>query len=1097
MWLALFKFEFQYRLKRPETYLFFGFLFLFSIVGVDFIFQGVEIGLMKKNAPIVIAKTMGAITGLFMIMVSMIMGVPVLRDYQYDIQALLFVNPITKRDYLLGKFLGSFTMLLFIFSGLLLGLMVGSLMPWHQPEQMLPFNAFSYIQSFVVVVLPILFFGASVFFVTGMLSKKLLVVYTQGIVVFVIFLLTKAITNEYVQGLLDPFSLTTLTQVAKDWSVHQSNTQGIGLQGILLHNKLFWVALGSIVLLAGYRRFSFSLRSKKNRGKTVHGAAVQDSFKSTGPIPKVGQHHSFWAQCTQWYELAKFYTISLLKETSFWAIVICGMVIIVINSVNLGTVYGVDSYPATHFIIAELQEMSLYFFMVILLFYSGELIWKERTIIQYHLNDTTPIPNLVVLTSKFMALNGIYVVLMLALIGAGVLFQVASGFYEFELGVYCSGFFLEILPFLTLYTCIAFFLQVVSKNKFIGIFLTLIFFIVNVGTEALGFNHSLYKFGGQPLGTYSEMNGYGHFLEPYLWVKAYWLAFGSIVMVLSALFMNRGMEMRLWQRIRSVHHKMNPPIKWVVSSSIAVWLLIGGYIFYNTNMVNSYWTSEQEEAFRADYERTLKPLEYFPQPKITAAQLDIELYPETRSYAIEGSYELTNTTKAPIQEIHIQKRLATHVDLGKIVFEGGAKADSTYAEFDYIIYHLSTPLPPKGTVRMDFKQTFVPKGFEHDPTNTPLVYNGTFFHNTLFPSLGYNRKYELHDPDQRSAMDLSPRPDKAAIDDENELVNARSGSDSDGIILEITLGTSNGQTAVAPGKLQKQWTENDRNYFQYKTDQPIINFYSIVSADYEVQRAIWTPSDSISQPVALEIYHHAAHDYNLDRMMASMKASLSYYSENFSPYQYEQLRIMEVPRYADFAQSLPNTIPFSEALGFVLDIDDEEDVDMAFYITAHEVAHQWFGMQVEAANVQGKNFVLETLAQYGALMVLKAHYPEEKVQQFLALQKEIYDTKRKKATHEPSLALVENQDFIYYHKGAIAMCQLQELIGEEQVNRALRQFINDWRSYTGALKVKTNRYATAKELLAYFKAVTPIAKQQQLTVLFESNTEIAWPSPQE
>ena len=118
-------------------------------------------------------------------------------------------------------------------------------------------------------------------------------------------------------------------------------------------------------------------------------------------------------------------------------------------------------------------------------------------------------------------------------------------------------------------------------------------------------------------------------------------------------------------------------------------------------------------------------------------------------------------------------------------------------------------------------------------------------------------------------------------------------------------------------------------------------------------------------------------------MMMAMKASLDYYSTSFSPYQYEQLRIMEFPRYAQFAQSFPGTVPFSESIGFVLDIDDETDVDMAFYVTAHEIAHQWFAMQVEAANVKGQYFILETLSQYAAMMVLKAHYPKEKVQQFL------------------------------------------------------------------------------------------------------------------
>ena len=46
------------------------------------------------------------------------------------------------------------------------------------------------------------------------------------------------------------------------------------------------------------------------------------------------------------------------------------------------------------------------------------------------------------------------------------------------------------------------------------------------------------------------------------------------------------------------------------------------------------------------------------------------------------------------------------------------------------------------------------------------------------------------------------------------------------------------------------------------------------------------------------------------------------------------MRIMEFPRYAEFAQSFPGTVPYSEAIGFVLNIDDEKDVDMAFYVTS-------------------------------------------------------------------------------------------------------------------------------------------------------------------
>ncbi len=1089
MWYEIFKFELIYRIKRPETYVFFLFLFLFSIVGVDFIFQGVDLGLMKMNAPLVIAKTMGATTGVFMIMVSMIMGVPILRDFQYNVESILFINPIKKQDYLLGRFLGSFIILLFIFSAIPLGMMLGEFMPWK--VNLLPFNPITYIQLFAVVVVPSLFFGACLFFVTGMLSRKLLVVYTQGIVLFVVFLLTKAITNENLQAILDPFSLTTLTQFTKDWSVLERNSLGISLTSVMLYNKLFWMVLGLIIVFIGYRRFSFKILAKTSGRKFIKEATVaEDHFGIT--IPKIAIQHNFKTHCIQLFELTKFYTKSLLKETSFWGIVICGIVIILINSVSLGTVHGVDSYPATYFIVAELQEMSLYFFMIILVFYSGELLWKEREAKLDLINDATPISNMIRIAGKFCALIGIYIVLMLSLIATGILFQIASGYYQFELSVYFFGFFVEILPFLVLYTFIAFFFQVVSNHKFVGILLVLVFFIVNIGSEFFGFQHSLYKFGGKTLGIYSEMNGYGHFLTPYLWTKAYWFVFGFILLGISALFSVRGMETNLIKRLNSITYTAEKTLIHFMISATVVFVLIGSYIFYNTNILNVYWTNSEQTEYRANYEKTLKPFEYIPQPKITSVNLNVELYPTTRSYIIDGDYMLKNTSSQPIAEIHLQKIIASHVQLDSVVFEGGAMGNHQYQDFDYTIYSLSKALQPGDSIKMSFKQSFFPKGFEDQLNVSNIIHNGTFFNNQELPTIGYNKKYELRDAVERKLYELSPRSNKAPREDVNALQIARSGSDSDGIHLNVIIGTNLEQTAITSGTLKKQWATNQRNYFQYEMNQPMINFYAMVSVKYELKKDTWlSTSDSIATPVDLEIYYHKTHAYNIDRMMTSMKASLDYYSTNFSPYQYSQLRIMEFPRYAQFAQSFPGTIPFSESIGFVLDIDDEKDVDMAFYITAHEVAHQWFGMQVEAANVQGQHLILETLSQYAALMVLKHTYSEAKVQQFLESQKDTYDREFKRSKNQnPPLVLVENQDYIYYAKGAIAMYTLQETIGEDKVNSALKRFIEDWNTIDGKLKIHTNRYATSKDLIGYFRRVTPDDLQHIITELFESTSTL-------
>jgi len=1091
MCYEIFKFEIRYRLKRADTYIFFAFLLLFSIVGVDFIFQGVDNGGIKMNAPLVIAKTMGAITGLFMILASMIMGVPILRDFEYNIASIMYTNPIKKRDYLFGRFLGSFAILLFVFSGVLIGMIIGEFMPWHKPTDHHPFYFYNYLKPFITVTLPTLFFGASLFFVSGSLSRKLVVVYTQGIILFVIFMLTKAITNDFAQAIFDPFSLTTLTSITESWTVAERDVQAIPFSGVLLYNKLFWVLSGIAILFFGYKKFSFSVVKDKRRiKKKSQSLEIESNEESNTEIPEFKTAHGLRSKWNELRHFSWFYFVSICKQPSFWAIVICGMIIILINSVNLGTVYDVDSYPATYFIVEELQETSMYFFLIILVFYSGELIWKERSVDLNLIYDATSMSNFLNLAGKFIGLIGIYIVLMISLIFSGILFQTMNGYYNYEFQVYFNGFFLEILPFLILYTFIAFFVQVLTNNKFIGIFIVLVLFILITVFGALGYDHALYLFGGGSLGTYSNMNGYGHFVMPFLIIKSYWLSFGILLLIAASIVSVRGTETNLIKRIKASKYRMSNSIMKLGTSTGIIFMILGGYIFYNTNILNTYWTNTEETEFRVAYEKTLKKFEYFPQPKIVDVNLKVDLYPKSRDYKVEGYYILKNTSDSLISEVHIQKKIESDVILNSVIFEGGAKEDKSYKTYDYSIFKLDQVLLPGDSIKMNFKQTYTTNGFESSSGSTTIVNNGTFFNNKNFPTLGYNIKYELKDSDIRADYNLPTRADKAGREDSKELLNARSGSDSDGINFEMVIGTSEDQTAIAPGTLLKNWTKNHRNYFHYKMENEMIDFYSIVSGEYEVKKDTWTSNmDSLAKPVDLEIYYSTGHDYNVDRMMTAMKASFEYFSTNFSSYQYQQMRIMEFPRYAGFAQSYPGTVPFSEAIGFVLDIDDKEDVDMAFYVTAHELAHQWFGMQVEAANVQGQLMILETLSQYAALMVLKQQYPEEKVQQFLDLQKDKYiEGQRRESGKEPSLALVENQKYIYYAKGAINMYEFQKQIGEGRVNLALKRFINDWNTKDGKLKMVTDRYATTEDLLGYFRDITPESLQHIINDLFEGAT---------
>lgn len=1081
------KFEILYRLRRPETYCYFVCLFLFSLVSVDFVFQG-ELGQLKPNSPYVIAFSMSVVSAIFMLVASMVSGLAILRDFEQNMESLLFVNPISKGDYFFGRFLGSFIVLLWIFLGLPLGMMLSEFLPWKTQEEMLAFNWWSYCLPFLFQVIPTLFFGSALFFVTGALSRKLLVVYTQGIFLFVAYLvgvvLTQETSNHLLASLLDPFSFRTAKLVTQYWSVTDRTNLQLSVSGLLLINRLFWIGLGFVALAIGYYGFSFNVVRGSGKSKSLSSKTTFYSlaYVSTD-LPFLQAEYGWKQEISKFWSSTTFYFRSIVVERSFWAIVLCGAAIIFINSISLGVAYGVDSYPFSYLIVEDLQQTSIFFFLIILVFYSGELIWKERDVKADLVYDALPVADITSLAGKFFALMMTYTVLLLSLVLAGILFQVSRGWYDFDLKVYAVGFLLDMLTFLGLYTIIAFFFQVIFNQKYIAHLAVVMFFIGFRYLEVIGYDHALVKFGGPGPGTYSEMNGFGDYLKVSSWFNLYWMLFGLLVFILVSLFSVRGTETSLVKRWRMVKGRIARPIKTMVFFGLLSFALCGGYIFYNTNILNTYFSPAEETVYRADYETELKAFEYLPQPKIKSVDLKVELYPKDKGYAVKGTYLLANTSLNPIKEIHLQKRIDNQVELTKLDLEGRVEVDSTYDRFGYYIYKLEEPLLPGNQLELAFRQTYTTKGFTQSP-DTRIVANGTFFTNDHLPTIGYDNDYELEDGNTRRDFGLPPFLKTALRNDPRELLNGRSGGDADEIDFAIVIGTDSSQTALAPGRLEREWMEGDRRYFQYRAEEPIINFYAIVSADYEVRKGEWRPKGDERNPVSLEIYHHAGHEYNLSRMEQAMEVSLDYYSKNFSPYQYDHLRIMEFPRYQAFAQSFPGTVPFSEAIGFVMDIDDAEEVDMAFFVTAHEVAHQWWGMQLVTANVQGRHMILESLSQYSAMMAMRQVYPEEKLRQFLSRELTIYKKgSANAAAPELPLALVDGRSYIHYSKGAINLYTFQECVSEDNVNLALRRFLEDWNIKSG--KLKTDRYPTTEDLLGYFREVTPDSLQHLVRELFE------------
>jgi aminopeptidase N len=285
---------------------------------------------------------------------------------------------------------------------------------------------------------------------------------------------------------------------------------------------------------------------------------------------------------------------------------------------------------------------------------------------------------------------------------------------------------------------------------------------------------------------------------------------------------------------------------------------------------------------------------------------------------------------------------------------------------------------------------------------------------------------------------MAPRGDAV-----HERINLFSAS-SDWITYHTVVSTSGDQIAIAPGYLMKQWTENGRNYYEYSMGSThIADFFSYLSARYKVRTDVYNGPNGT---VKMEVYYDPAHTYDIDEMLASSKAGLTYYQAHYSPYQFTQWRIMEFPRYRSFAQSFPNTVPFSESIGFIARMIHPDDVDLTYFVTAHELGHQWWGHQLIGGNVQGSNMMSETLAQYSAYEVMQQKYGKDYMHKVLRHFLDTYLRGRAgEVRHEDPLAVVQRGGYIWYDKGGQIMYTLADYIGEDKVDLALHNFLMQYR----------------------------------------------------
>jgi ABC-2 type transport system permease protein len=1090
------RFELAQRLRRISTsvyfVVFFGLGFLFVLMSGGAVPNAtVDFGAGGKvlvNSPYALNLIITFCAFFGLVVTAALAGQATYQDVDSNCTAFFYTAPITKFDYLMGRFLGSLAVQVVIFSSVGLGVWVGAHMPWLDRTRVGPEHLSGYLEPYLILVLPNLLLTTAIFFAIGAITRKMLPVYVSSVLLLIGYFVGSQLSNSPTtrmwSALADPFGGNAIDLVTRYWTPFDRNTRLIPFAGALLANRALWIGVAAAIFLLTYARFSFSHAMAGGKRRREVAAESEATIPVLSRIPVVHPTFSTGASLRQLLLLTRLHFSETVKNVFFVVLLLAGWLFAVFSASGVTDPISTPVYPVTYRMLDFGVGGFFVFALAIITFVAGELVWRERDAGLDQITDALPVERWVLSTSKLLALMLVQVLLVAVIFAAGLTVQIAKGYHHFEFAVYFKYLAIRLIAFWIL-CVLAFFIHTIVNQKYLGHFIVVLYYVALLALPPMGFQHYLYRVGQIPQFVYSDMNGFGPFARPVVWFALYWGAAAIVLALVTSLLWVRGNESGWRGRWQLAAENFSGATRTGLTAGLLLFLALGGYIFYNTNVLNAYRTTFQVDEQRAQYEKKYRQYSTLPQPRITDVNMQIDLDPQERNAVVHGSMGLENKTDAAIDRVAVtvwpgdlQPLPRPHIEGRQLSFQGGQTTEVDDAALGFGVYRLATPLAPHGRVELDFSMTYPNPGFVNSRPNTDIIANGSFLNNSYVPAVGYQPDVELTDDSTRHRHGLEKVKRLPKLEDVAARQNNAESIDSDFINFEATVSTSPDQIAIMPGYLQKEWTENGRRYFHYKMDAPILAIASLNAGRYAVMRDRW-------HDVKLEIYYQPGHEFDLERMMRGMKATLDYCTRAFSPFQYRQLRIIEFPRYGTFAESFPNTIPFSESIGFITYVDPQkaDAIDLPFYVTAHEVGHQWWGHQVVSANSEGATAIVETLAQYTAFMAVKHAYGAENMKKFLRFELDGYLRGRAQERNEekPLYRVEPEQGYIHYNKGGLVMYALQDYIGEDAVSRALAEFAKTY-------AFKGPPYPTSLDLIAALEKVTPPEYQYLFDDFFENIT---------
>ena len=661
-------FEIRYWLRSKMLWVFFGVIALavFAAVSTPNVMLFIVLTNTHHNAPFVISGYYSAISLIMLLMAAAFVNSAALRDFRFNTNQIIFSTPMRRRDYLLGRFIGATLVSTIPMLGVSAGILAAKYMPWADPDQWGAVHWAAHLHAIFILALPNALIIAAILYAIAVLARNEIVPFVGALVLLIGYIaagvLLQDLRHEDLVVFADPFGIRTFALVTKYWTVADKNSIPIAFSGLMLWNRLLWIGVAGAIFVFSYSRFSFTEKAAK--GKLVKTDSQAPPIAMGRPILHPNRKASPWLQLVQ---SLRIHLRGMLVSVPFIIIMLAGGINCLLALMFSATAgYGNHTLPVTYWVIDLIRNTLYLFVIVVITFYAGALVWKDKDERMDEIVDATPVPEWLSYVTRLVTLLVMVMLIQVCALLSGIVVQAWHGYHRFQPGLYSYDLLVRDFSLFVFLAVFAFFILALSPNKYAGYFGYIAFLTANAFIwQPLNVATNLVQFAGTPNVTHSDMFGDAPYRAAWSWFTLYWLFFCGLLAILTVMFWPRGKQDRWGGRFRDASRRFHGG--WISVSLLCLLAFgaTGGWIWYNTAVVNRVVGPKTLQRRQSEYEKAYKQFEKMQQPRVRGVKYAIDVYPESRNIEMRGEQVIQNPFSQPLREIHftVDPNYVTEIDI--------------------------------------------------------------------------------------------------------------------------------------------------------------------------------------------------------------------------------------------------------------------------------------------------------------------------------------------------------------------------------------------------------------------------------------------------